>query len=918
MSDLVMMDMDDATYLNLTETQIRESAWFKHSTAMYEQLYGEDKAGILLVHRPSDKHHEHDQRWILDDGKDYCDDTMEMGAFQACLFEEGTEVPGRYHGVVGTAQTRILGFEAIYELCHTWYRPWTSSRARFKFNEILRQCADLYPAFRTPQYYSHVLKVSNVVYHPFALFSKPGEAGIAKIPIIWQTPWLRQNVSRLSMEAWLVDGIWPFLNCGTEVQLTLHMYFLKSKEFMTSLSATKRPRAMIHTGGLHRLTLRACNLGLVKDHPISSLTIKREKKGAAAEEEKNSYKGTNNSALDTDTRASLAHRENSVFSFNDSSETLSTSLQVHYPHPSKNSYKGTNYSALDTDTRASLAHRENSVFNSNDSSETFVDSSERYWSFQPTADNFGTGKYNDMPLEAARELLEKRDNMIASTQSEVAAVNLKLTELQSTLDEVNRQSAETIPRLERELKISKSDYVVSDISLKEALDKIDNLDQKLAGTDISLDSYRKQIADMKRVADELNQTTNYQLNHLMAENKRLQERDGVLNIFLSKTQQEYKTLEQSCDGWEDQMKRVETQRDTACSDLAALQTKLEAGGWEDQVKNVQTERDSALKDLKLLQQKMDKDTTSIEKGVSATEAKYNTLKKHYKDLQTSCDKDLANFQSELKSIQNPAYSGGVVLGQHLEKIADLEKRLQETNIRLMECCNGCKGPPVVCSGKCGQQSSSLDNSKPGSSLAKSALDMSNTTDTVDYETDYCLDGHSKLLTISEATKQLGICLEKMDTTISDLRADGTLTREQKSEKYFDTCNQEIQLTHNIMADWAQKTISFPVPKSMMRLKGSKKQKCACCGKEEGGWDALHNRADPTTGLRVCPHKGINCTNCKKYGLLTLDTNENYINHTAEACPLNNLSFFTERLSAHLLEKHGPDLRAASQLSAFDQ
>jgi hypothetical protein len=862
MSDPVVMDMDDATYLNLTEPQIRETAWFKHSSATYEQLYNEDKAGILLVHKPSDKHHEHDQRWILDDGEVDEEETMEMGAFQACLFEEGSEVPGRYHGVADTAQTRFLGFEAIYELCHRWFRPWTTSRARFKFNEILRQCADLYPAFRTPQYYVHVLKVSNVLYHPFALFAKSGEEGIAKIPIIWQTPWLRQNVSQHSMEAWLLDGIWPMLNCG-KVQLTLHIYFVKSKEYMTSLSATKRPRAMVHTGGLHRLTLRACSLGLIKDHPISRLAPKRERKGAAAEEEKNSYKGTNDSALDTDSRASLTHRENSVFSFNDSSESI-------------------------------------------------VDSSERYCYLHPTTDSSGAGKYDEMPLEAAHRLLEKRDNMIASTQNELAAVNLKLTGVQSTMGEVNRQSAEIIPRLEKELGDSKAECTVTDLSLKEAFDKINSLDIKLANQN---SSYRDQIADMRRVAAELDQTTNYQQDHLMAENKRLGERGTKDQLEIFKVQQEYKSLEKSCDGWEDQIKRVETQRDSARSDLAALQSKI------GDVSNIQIERDLAHKDLKLLQQKMDKDTTSIEKGVSATEAKYNTLKKQYRDLQDSCDKDLANFQSELESMQNPAHSGGAVLTQQLSKIAELEGKLQHTNSRLLECCNGCKGPPVVCSGNCGQQSSSLDNSKPGSSLAKSALDVSNNTDSVDYETDYCFGGHansSQLLTISEATRQLSTCLEKMDTTIYDLRADTTLTKTQKSEKYFDTCNHEIQLTHEIMADWGQKTICYPVPKSMMRTKGSKKQKCSCCGKEEGGWDAVHNRADPITGLRACPHKGINCTNCKKYGLLTLDTNENYINHTAETCPLNNLGFFKERLTAHLTDKHGPDLRAASQLSAFDQ
>ena len=109
---------------------------------------------------------------------------MILGAFQGCLFEDGSEVPTRYHGLPDTSHTRFLGFNAIYENCHRRFRPWTSTRAGFKCNEILRQYADLYPAFRTPQYYVHVLKVSNVLYHPFALFAKPGEQGIENMPII--------------------------------------------------------------------------------------------------------------------------------------------------------------------------------------------------------------------------------------------------------------------------------------------------------------------------------------------------------------------------------------------------------------------------------------------------------------------------------------------------------------------------------------------------------------------------------------------------------------------------------------------------------------------------------------------------------------------------------------------------------------
>jgi len=205
MSGPVVMELDNAAHLNLTESQIRDSVWFKHSSATYEQLFTEDKPGIMLVHKPSDKHHEHDQKWILEDEEADEDGSMVLAAFQGCLFEDGSEVPGRYHGVPDTSQTRFMGFNEIYENCHRWFRPWTSTRASFKFNELLRQYADLYPAFRTAQFHVHVLKVSNVLYHPLALFAKLGGEGNTKIPIIWQTPWLRQNISQHSMEAWPLD-----------------------------------------------------------------------------------------------------------------------------------------------------------------------------------------------------------------------------------------------------------------------------------------------------------------------------------------------------------------------------------------------------------------------------------------------------------------------------------------------------------------------------------------------------------------------------------------------------------------------------------------------------------------------------------------------------------------------------------------
>ena len=114
------------------------------------------------------------------------------------------------------------------------------------------------------------------------------------------------------MEAWLLTGIWPMLN-GGKVQMNLQLYFLRSMAYMTTLSATKRPHNLVHADGLHRLDLRACGLGLVKERPIKQLTTKRERKGAAAEQDDNSYKGAHPSGLDADSFAALTHRENSIY-----------------------------------------------------------------------------------------------------------------------------------------------------------------------------------------------------------------------------------------------------------------------------------------------------------------------------------------------------------------------------------------------------------------------------------------------------------------------------------------------------------------------------------------------------------------------------------------------------------------------------
>ena len=135
----------------------------------------------------------------------------------------------------------------------------------------------------------------------------------------------------------------------------------------------------------------------------------------------------------------------------------------------------------------------------------------------------------------------------------------------------------------------------------------------------------------------------------MAENKSLKEN-------CDKIQKEYNCLEKSCDGWEDQIKRIESQRDPALLGLSLPQTR------------------------------MDTDTTKIEKGVTDAEGKYNKLKQQYRALELSCDKDLKNFQIELKthSLESVREVALEQQQEQLNQIADLEKRLLDTNNRLLQ------------------------------------------------------------------------------------------------------------------------------------------------------------------------------------------------------------------------------------------
>lgn len=700
---------DDAYWINMNEAQIKLTPWFINSQATYEQLFAEDKAGVHLMHRPDDAHHEYDKQWAMvdEDGDD-----VFIDAFQACLFEDGSEVPGRYHGLPNTSQKRFLGFNQILEHCNAWFKPWMSRKARYRFHEALRQHADLYPSFRTQQYYTQVLRLSNVLYHPYALFASEEGLGVPQIPVIWQTPWLRENVTMQQLEAWILTGVWPMLQCN-KVQLSLELYLHRSKEHMMSLSANKRPRETARKAGrTARLLYKETSAqppDALSNHPVKGLQLKRSRgaaAGAAVEEEEE-----------------------------------------------PNTYKG---------------------------------------------------KYKNMEAADMIRQLEVKDNMLATQQRDLADVNLRLTETTNLLTETTTELTET----------------------KGIFDDADRLARE-----------RKDLLD-------------YHIPHGEELEKELQEALDI-NKILS-------------EGNDAQM------------------LKLHVLTSEKHHLNLQ---------LKEMQQKMSSDTVSMEKGVDKVEEKYKELqqqkataerkfqilKKQYSDLQQSCDKDVANFEAAMRDMQaKSALSSSAPMQVDGSKTAKMSK-------------------------------TELNKSAPPQSTSNAS-----------FETDYSHPdiNDSRLLTITEVSYAMTKCLDNMKECITQLKNDSSLDKQQKSDKYFEQCANDMQLLHEVMGDWGQKAICFPESRNKRGRRAA--QKCVCCGKEDGGWDAMHNRADPSTGSRECPHKGTICTICKRYGLVSLDNKERYTQHTAEACPLKDIECFARKVEAQLAEKHQPDVKALSHLSAFDE
>jgi hypothetical protein len=62
---------------------------------------------------------------------------------------------------------------------------------------------------------------------------------------------------------------------------------------------------------------------------------------------------------------------------------------------------------------------------------------------------------------------------------------------------VNKQAAEVVPKLTKELHAAKYEYATTKLSLNDAHDKINNLDIKLAN---QTDSHTSVITEMRRLA----------------------------------------------------------------------------------------------------------------------------------------------------------------------------------------------------------------------------------------------------------------------------------------------------------------------------------------------------------------------------------------------------------------------------------
>ena len=221
------------------------------------------------------------------------------------------------------------------------------------------------------------------------------------------------------------------------------------------------------------------------------------------------------------------------------------------------------------------------------------------------------------------------------------------------------------------------------------------------------------------------------------------------------------------------------------------------------------------------------DTKKIEKGVSEFEAKYDKLRKQYKELQTSCDQDLASFQADLQEVRKISCSDELAASKC--RITELEMEVKESVKKYEECHKGQGSNQSLNTSDLAASDLGKNSSDTGlsSDIASSGgLNASKGSETI-YETDYTYGkgrNIGKTLTIAEVRENTMSCLTHMDSTIEGLKTDRSIDKTEKSAMYFEECETDIQLLHEIMGDWGQKTIAFDGPKTAA---GRRKQQQMC-------------------------------------------------------------------------------------------
>ena len=876
-------------YTTMRDDEIEKQVWLTQTDATFQDLYKGSKIGIHSLAQAAPELDESNREWQIEIKGVF----HAVPAFQSCMYEKGLHVVGRHHALPGSTHKSFRGFKAITGDLLRWIDPDESDEKHACFLEAMRQAAMAYLFFLTAKYTEHMVRTSNVIQHQFAVAKDAYAPGAPTqngktISLIWQTRWMREAISITARIAYAETGVPPTLDnltgASSQVVFTMSNYVKESNAYTQSMTRGKRSN-VLDAGSMHRVDL---SLGLSPDD-----NNKQKKGGEADLSPDASY--TKYNGLNTSPAIQLLHARDSKLA------TLVSKPPCDMPEP-LNHFNVVSRKLFETTSVEREGQRDVRVLmREGDTSleKALLDLST---SIKPLYHpNVATKKMFDNLTEQVREAAEREtellriSNLLSATTEEVEQTKRQLstatdcTELQQKELDALKVAYEEMCQLKATTDYEKSAAISErDAAMREKKQSDEQVHKGLKAMS-ALES--KMAAETKIMTSKFDELTKKEWKAPTEVTK--------LNATISAQEKIIKTLKSQND-----LKEKQEKIPGMLAEISDLKSQLAMHSTN---KNTTNEEKEEFRQMENELAQLKEDYSTIEAGADESLEEFsNEMMAMVQQVSTL--QDLINEQEkEIKELQTVKPRG---LSRALAAVQSVPAESKPKEVTEAAPAQAASAPPLHAPTPAEENSSA---SIPSDYVyqAKCPEDES--------QSEYIE------LAITEVADQLMASRKQMADNITDQKArlklgSKKMTDEQKinaSKQYDEEMSHNVELWHACMGDHGQKYIAFGHKRPKGPQSGKPKMNCAGCGRVQGDWNMIHNRADRHTNSRTCPAKGTVCKTCDKYHLTDQAGSERYSMHTEDACPLNNSVAFCKKIAADLLEKHSSqELGASNNTSAW--